>query len=97
MKLVLEHEPDNEFDDNAIAVKAGNVQIGYVPKQLTKTLIASTALDFNYEVVEKIEQGWKASAKLTSINKTNPTWTVFVMELLLTAPAKRAKKRRRIA
>ncbi len=98
MTLVLEHEEDNEFDRNAITVSAGKVRIGYVPKQINKDLNTITSLETNQELLGLIDKGWKCKARLTSINKQNPTWMMFVMEVVLTRPlAKKTKKRRRIA
>ena len=36
--LELRHEPDNEHDANAIAVHAGDAQVGFVPRELAAEL-----------------------------------------------------------
>lgn len=55
VKLVLKHEEDNKYDENAIKVIAkhekDNYHIGYINKNLNKTLLESVKNN-NYEIPE---------------------------------------------
>ncbi len=90
MPLVLEHEEDNEFDSNAIIVRAGKVKIGYVPREFNSQ--NCSALDTNADLLALIDIKWTCKARLISINKNNPTWASLVMEIVLTPPRVSAQK-----
>lgn len=69
--LALVGEPSNPFDCCAIRVEADGIHIGYIPKH---------SIEQSY-IWEAHRKGRKVIAILTAINRTNPTWSWYSIEI----------------
>lgn len=70
-KLVLVGERNNTFDNKAIRIECRGIKIGYIP--------AHTAIQAG--LWSEHEKGSKCIGILTAINRTNPTWYMFTVQI----------------
>jgi hypothetical protein len=70
-QIHLIREPDNRFDDNAVAVYFKHIKLGYVPR-INNTVI-----------VNLIDSGCKITGIISDIYKYNPTWERIWIKLNL--------------
>lgn len=76
VKLKFEHEPDNTYDPNAIAVYGNGKQVGYIPKEIAKQIVGDSK-KFSYlfkfdEIVPGSEDGeipWGMKVKMFRCKK----------------------------
>lgn len=82
--LQLVGEPYNPHDNYAIRVEYKGTKIGYIP---TRTALQT-------ECWRAHREGSKIVAVLVAVNRTNPTWSMFVVQVKRTVlpPARKAGK-----
>ncbi|MDP5220237.1 HIRAN domain-containing protein [Ruegeria sp. 2205SS24-7] len=71
MPVALEREPDNKFDENAVAVKCGNTMLGYLPTDLAGDIAAQFSTDMPL-AAEARRCGWKEDTAFIAINVLVP-------------------------
>jgi hypothetical protein len=66
----LKHEPENPFDDDAVALYYGNARIGFIPP------------DNNVEIARKIKKGKSLKARLARFQPKSDPWERVYVEVV---------------
>ena len=61
-ELLLEREPDNKYDPNAVKILSGEFHVGYVPKK------------FSSEVAALMDIDVKLQCEIVTLNLTGKPW-----------------------
>jgi hypothetical protein len=66
----LKHEPENPFDDDAVALYYDNARIGFIPP------------DNNVEIARRIQKGEPLTARLTRFEPQSDPWERVYVEVV---------------
>lgn len=78
LELKMFWERSNEFDSNAIRCEWQGVKLGYIPKEHTQ------------ELHQQRQAGNKLKCFITAFNKTNPTWHMITVKIVMLEKMKSA-------
>lgn len=66
--VVLEREPENEFDKNAIKVLVGKTHLGYVPKKIARKMAKLLDTNINYIADLSLDEDYKGNLNTATVN-----------------------------
>ena len=66
--VVLEREPENEFDKNAIKVLVGKTHLGYVPKKIARKMAKLLDTNINYIADLSLEEDYTGNLNTATVN-----------------------------
>ena len=66
--VVLEREPENEFDKNAIKVLVGKTHLGYVPKKIARKMAKLLDANINYIADLSLEEDYTGNLNTATVN-----------------------------
>lgn len=66
--VVLEREPENEFDKNAIKVSVGNTHLGYVPKKIARKMAKLLDNNINYIADLDLDEDYNGNLNTATVN-----------------------------
>lgn len=66
--MVLEREPENEFDKNAIKVLVGKTQLGYVPKKIARKMAKLLDNNINYIADLDLDEDYNGNLNTATVN-----------------------------
>ena len=69
-RFLLKHEPENPFDDDAVAVYYGDQKIGFIPP------------NNNVEIAERIKRGDNLNARISKIHPEAEPWERVYLEVV---------------
>jgi len=82
MRLRLVHEPENEYDSNAIRVETpSGCKLGYIKRE--KTELIHTASREPKTIIQ---------AEVVSFNQNNPSWDMLIIRVTAYRPTRSASK-----